>query len=141
MFRPILSYTLASLILLSQIGLPMHLHYCKGILEAISVFVQPECNDHQEIADLPFCCQKDTNTCAKEEGKCCDDELKVLTQDITSIQPHFTQWADFILVSEANGFSVKEVSVENVNEISFLSGIQDTGPPIYILHQALIYYA
>ena len=142
MIRPILSYVLASLILLSQIGLPVHMHYCKGILESVSVFVKTVCDDHKEQADLPTCCQKATvGHCPKEKDKCCDDQIKVLTQDITSLLPHFVKWVEIVSDYASPSIPVTKIADEVVST-STLSIIEsDSGPPIYILHQALIFYA
>ena len=137
-----MSYALASLILLSQIGVPLHMHYCKGMLESVSVFVKSVCDDHKEPVDLPACCQKiAASHCPEESDNCCDDQVKVLTQEITSLMPHFAKWVDVVADVTCTTLPVTKVSVEAVS-VSKRSPIDsDSGPPIYILHQALIFYA
>jgi hypothetical protein len=137
-----MSYALASLILLSQVGVPLHMHYCKGILESVSVLFKMECDDHVEVADLPACCQKiAASSCNEKNHNCCDDQVKVLTQEITSLMPHFVKWVD--VVSVFTSPSIPEIkNVAEVVPIIASSVIEsDSGPPIYILHQALIFYA
>lgn len=141
MFRPILSYTLTSLILMAQIGLPLHFHYCKGILEKVSILVSSVCDDHAEVPDLPSCCKKvEATHCQAEKDDCCDDRVLVLTQDLTSLIPHWVKWTSMTYVSVA--VPILEVLPHVHNHGQPTSAIQaDSGPPIYILHQALIFYA
>jgi hypothetical protein len=141
MVRPLLSYVLATVILLSQTGLPVHMHYCKGMLESVSVLFSQGCDDHQEVTSLASCCKKEVaNTCDKTKSDCCDDKVNFLIQDITSLVPHFDKW-DF--VAPYTGLSVIPViALEEKVDIITMPGIQsDSGPPLYILHQALIIYA
>jgi hypothetical protein len=54
MLRPLLSYALTSIILLSQTGLPVHMHYCKGMLETVSVFFNLGCSGHDVALANPL---------------------------------------------------------------------------------------
>ncbi len=141
MIRPILSYALTGLILLSQMGLPLHMHYCKGMLESISVFISSGCNDHEEIANLPACCRKDTaSNCSQNEGQCCDDQVKVLLQDFDSIAPHIDKADNAVAIPKSTSFPGIQISELRTPE--FASGHNaDSGPPIYILLGSLIFYA
>jgi hypothetical protein len=143
MFRPVMSYALTFLILLSQVGLPLHFHYCKGMLESVSLIFKQACDDHQEkIADLPSCCKKlSTKHCTEADDKCCHDQVKVLTQDITSIAPQLLQWESIAVdfVSPLAPSATVAVKV-NLPSAPVATG-SDSGPPIYILHRALIFYA
>lgn len=137
-----MSYALASLILLSQVGVPLHMHYCKGMLESVSVLFKMDCDDHAEVADLPACCQKIAATsCNEKKDNCCDDQVKVLTQQLTSLMPQFVKWVDVVSVFSCP--SLPQIKI--ANEVGFASVLptieSDSGPPIYILHQALIFYA
>lgn len=138
-----MSYALTFLILLSQVGLPLHFHYCKGMLESVSLIFKKACDDHQEqIADLPTCCQKlETRHCSEANDKCCHDKVKVLTQNITSIAPQLLQWEsispDFIPPVAPSATVAVKVNLPS----SPVAPGSDSGPPIYILHQALIFYA
>lgn len=141
MFRPALSYVLVSLILVSQIGLPVHFHYCKGLLESVTLLVNPGCDDHQEVSDLPACCKKvEASHCNSSKDDCCDDQVVVLTQDITSLTPHLLKWTDISFVSDpvptviTPALPCHQTRQREMNE-------KDTGPPIYILHRALLFYA
>ena len=142
MIRPIVAYVLASVVLLSQIGLPLHFHYCKGILESVSVLFQERCDDHEEISNLPACCQKSAAShCSKENDNCCHDQVKILTQDITSLTPHFAKWLDLeveVQLPLITGFIAPKEDIKS-SSLPF-AGI-GTGPPIYILYHSLIYYA
>ena len=137
-----MSYALASLILLSQVGVPLHMHYCKGMLESVSVLFKMECDDHAEVADLPACCQKmASSVCNDKDDKCCDDQVKVLTQEITSLMPQFVKWVDVVSVFTSPSIPEIKIVGEVVPIISSSVIEADSGPPIYILHQALIFYA
>ncbi|MEO6130485.1 MAG: hypothetical protein ABIQ02_01465 [Saprospiraceae bacterium] len=142
MIRPILSYALTSLILISQVGVPLHMHYCKGGLESISLFVSTACEHQDILIKLPPCCKSElAKHCDKKsEKKCCDDEVVVLKQNITSIAPSFVKWMD-PTVNKA--FTSIEQFVQNISSLPFMvaGNVSDSDPPIYILHQALIFYA
>ncbi|MGB3079471.1 MAG: hypothetical protein WBB31_10380 [Saprospiraceae bacterium] len=142
MIRPVISYVLTSLILLSQVGLPLHMHYCKGILESVSVLFSAKCDDHDVPVNLPSCCQKAvTKHCdQKESKKCCDDQVMVLKQDITSTAPSFLKWVDVSV--NINTTSIPLPIQEIITLPAIIQGNNcDSGPPIYILHQSLIFYA
>ncbi len=138
-----MSYALTFLILLSQVGLPLHFHYCKGMLESVSLFFKQACDDHQEqIADLPTCCQKiQAKNCIEEDNKCCDDQVKVLTQDIISIAPQVLQWDSTAFVFTPLAGHTAIVNVKADSHFAPVTPESDSGPPKYILHQALILYA
>jgi hypothetical protein len=141
MIRMATSYILTSIVLLSQIGLPVHFHYCKGILESVSVFISQGCDDHEEIADLPACCKKlETSHCTPGAGDCCDDKVSILIQEVESLIPHFAKWD--VIVPAPQSFSFTQLERTKIVSCPSISGIStDTGPPIYILHQSLIFYA
>lgn len=142
MIRIVMSYALASLILLSQVGVPLHMHYCKGMLESVSVLFKMDCDDHVEVADLPSCCQKiATSSCNENRDNCCDDQVKVLTQEITSLMPQFVKWVDVVHVIPSPSLPLTKLADEVVFSPSLQVIESDSGPPIYILHQALIFYA
>lgn len=142
MIRPVTSYVLTLLILVSQLGLPLHMHYCKGILESVSVFFAAKCDDHNVPVNLPSCCKKSVaeHCTKKDQKKCCDDEVIVLKQDITSTTPSFVKWIDatavitipFVLSIEQAG-SFLEISEKGI--------ASDSGPPVYIRYHSLIFYA
>lgn len=141
MVRPVVAYALTAVVLLVQTGLPLHLHYCKGVLESISVFVTSGCDDHVEMASLSDCCKKALEgTCTREGGDCCDDETKLLLQDINSLLPHFYKW-----VIAVDGFNMTSPTEEiafaqNNSRISTIGEREENGPPLYILLNSLIYY-
>ena len=141
MTRLVLSYALTAIILLSQVGLPLHRHYCKGVLESVSVFFSQGCNDHDEVVDPKACCKKEeSKSCNKDASDCCDDKVSILIQDNISLIPHFDKWD--LITPVTSTFSIPVVKlVEQVSPISIPGIHTDSGPPIYILHQALIFYA
>ena len=141
MIRPILSYALTSLILLAQGGLPLQLHYCKGALESISVFFNPGCDEHEEVAELASCCKKeDATSCTQKQNDCCDNETKVLLQDFDSLMPHFEKWNTTAILCNTSQLRAS-VELYAQTKTSFVTNANDTGPPIYILHRSLIFYA
>jgi hypothetical protein len=140
MVRQVMSYALTAIMLLSQTGLPLHMHYCKGMLESVSVVFSRGCDDHDEVATLDACCKKEeTTSCDKNNGDCCDDKVSILIQEITSLIPHFDKW-DFLIPEAKSTFSPATESAKEVSIIC-LPGIHtDSGPPIYIRYQSLIFY-
>lgn len=142
MLRPIFSYVLTSLILISQVGLPMHFHYCKGALESVSVLFKKECNDDQvAMAKMPACCQKFLKKHCKQNNGCCHDQVKVISQDLTSLVPGFIHLIP--IISEVNHQIIKtpEIVTSTISPFALHSNETDSGPPIYILFHSLIYYA
>ncbi len=142
MIRHVISYALTSLILLSQVGLPLHMHYCKGMLESVSVLFSAKCDDHNVPVNLPSCCQKKVaKHCDKKESKkCCDDQVMILKQNITATSPSFIKWIDVPVNINTNAIQLPVQ--ENIFRPVIIEGNTcDSGPPIYILHQSLIFYA
>lgn len=142
MFRPLMSYALTTVVLLVQTGLPLHLHYCKGALESISVFITAGCDNHNEVVVLAECCKKALDTtCTREEGDCCDDETKLLLQDFNSLLPHFYKWeaavTEFYMTSLPQEISFDQ----KYSQYLFFEDPKENGPPLYILLNSLIYYA
>lgn len=140
MIRPFLAYSLTAIILLSQTGLPVHMHYCKGMLESVSVFVSSECDNHEEIPDLPACCQKFVAATCEKDDNCCDDEVAVLLQDIDSLMPHFAKWDVQAAINNQFEYSLTQDFEYQSPEIETHES-SNSGPPIYILFHSLIYYA
>lgn len=141
MTRLVLSYALTTIILLSQVGLPLHRHYCKGVLESVSVFFSQGCNDHDEVVNPKSCCKKEeSKSCRSDASDCCDDKVNILIQENISLIPHFDKWD--LNAPVASTISVPVVKLaEQVSPICIQGIHTDSGPPIYILHQALIFYA
>lgn len=141
MARLIMSYAFTAIILLSQVGLPLHMHYCKGVLESVSVFFSQGCSDHEEVTDAKACCKKETSKqCNNDASDCCDDKVNLLIQETISLIPHFDKWDLMTPGTSTITIAVKKVA-EQVSPISIPGINTDSGPPIYILHQALIFYA
>lgn len=141
MIRPILSYALTSLILLSQTGLPLHWHYCKGMLESVSILLNAGCDDHEAPADLPSCCKESLKgTCTPQNNDCCDDETMILLQDFNSTLPHFDKWDETPALAIGGNAHRIFTTLEVLPE--FIEGQNsDSGPPIYILFSSLIFYS
>jgi hypothetical protein len=139
-----MAYSFMVVMLLSQVGLPMHMHYCKGMLESVSVFFSLGCDDHKEPQHktiLRDCCQKEiASDCSNEKNNCCDDEIKLVTQELTSVSPNFTKWVDVqpYIVTHL----IPPPAVEMVSSFSnpYLHQGTDSGPPIYLMQHALIFY-
>ena len=141
MVRRVLAYAFTFTILLSQVGLPLHMHYCKGVLESVSVFFSQGCSDHNEVVDSKSCCKKEeSRSCKNDASDCCDDKVNILIQDNISLIPHFDKWD--IVAPVVSSFSVPVIKLAEQVYPNSIAGIHtDSGPPIYLLHQALIFYA
>jgi hypothetical protein len=140
MMRTLISSALAFTILFSQIGIPLYTHYCKGTLESISLFVSNACADHAVVSS-GTCCKKDeAATCKASDNNCCDDEVIVLQKEIQSPLPEWNQWL-FVEAVPAL-FLTTEFGIAEKSKPAYTSSLELVhGPPLYILHRALIYYA
>ena len=136
MIRPILSYVLTAIVLLSQTGLPVHMHYCKGMLESVSIFFSAGCADHEQMASLPPCCQKLASASCDKDSNCCDDEVKVLLQDFDSLLPHFDKWDNAVAFLSNLRVPLNAIIEDHSVEVA-PRGSTDSGPPIYILFHSL----
>lgn len=135
-----MSYVLTSLVLLSQLGLPLHIHYCKGMLESVSVYFSAACNDHEEITNLPACCATYSVTNCHKDDSCCDDEFKLLLQEFDSLLPQFDKWDNN--VASINDSIYQSIYSSGASIAQITSGHNnDSGPPIYIRYNSLIFYA
>jgi hypothetical protein len=130
------------LILLSQVGLPMHFHYCKGSLESVSILFRNNCDDEVAVAKVPDCCKKYVqNHCKKEDNGCCHDNVKVLNQDLTSLLPVFHVLTPVDLEKNEAMVKTPVTEISKVLPFSLPNSVSDSGPPIYIRFHSLIYYA
>jgi len=142
MLRLVFSHVLIALILVSQVGVPMHFHYCKGALESVSILFSKACEDDKAIADMPECCKKlYQKHCSKDDNGCCHDQVKVLNQDLTSLAPSFIQWMPIILENNNLEINFPGIVSSTISLFSLNSDGSDSGPPIYIRYHSLIYYA
>jgi hypothetical protein len=144
MLRVIFSYALSSLILVSQVGLPMHYHYCKGSLESISILFRKACDDEQATLAkvVPDCCKKFyRHHCKKGSNGCCHDQVKVISQDLTFLLPGIFYWAPAVVPSSFKFPQTPEIVSTTTSPFSCYSHETDSGPPIYIRFHSLIYYA
>ncbi|MEO5905332.1 MAG: hypothetical protein ABIQ11_01305 [Saprospiraceae bacterium] len=141
MIRPILSYALTSLILLSQTGLPLHWHYCKGIMESVSILLTAECDEHEEGVVQDTCCKDlSAGSCTSQNTDCCDDEVTVLLQEFDSLLPHFDNWDQAPTLAITGNAKVIFTDYEMASNLPEGQN-GDSGPPIYILFRSLIFYA
>jgi hypothetical protein len=142
MLRPIFSYVLTSLVLLSQVGLPMHYHYCKGSLESVSILFRNHCDDEVATAKMQDCCKKlYQKHCTKENNGCCHDRVEVINQDLTSVLPVFHILIPFDLESNVQDKFTSATESVSASPFSFQTTVSDSGPPIYIRFHSLIYYS
>jgi hypothetical protein len=140
MIRPALSYAMVSLILLSQVGVPMHLHYCRGMLESVSVFISGKCDDRPKPAAQACCKAESLPACGKVDSKCCDDKVAVLLTEISSVSPGIPKWVD-ISASASLTVYLPDNTDSPISPLTCEPIVSDTGPPLYLLHTALIFYA
>ena len=135
-----LSYTLSGLILLTQVGIPLNMHYCKGMLESVSVFFAPKCDDHGSPAASDSCCKKEATDCTKAENPCCSDEVTVISQQASYLHPSVAKCSEMIAPTVTIAIPVAE-PFESLASPHTIVQCSDTGPPLYILHHSLIIYA
>jgi hypothetical protein len=136
------SLALAALILTAQVGLPMHFHYCKGTLESVSLLFKNECKEDAELTKMPACCKKiTTKHCRKNNDGCCHNQVKLLSQDITSVAPAHAQLFNAIVDISTPEIVAPKINPSTISPFSFCIIASDTGPPIYIRYHSLIYYA
>lgn len=141
MIRHFVSVLLAGSILLTQVGLPVHLHYCKGILESASIFFKAVCEEHAPLKELRKCCQNTTEPhCKPGDNGCCDDETKVVTKSITSVAPSFSLDLAILLLNEYDLASFNISTITKPVPV-YAPATPINGPPVYILHHSLILYA
>jgi hypothetical protein len=143
MLRPVFSYVLTSLILLSQVGLPMHYHYCKGALESVSILFSKACDDDAKaLASMSECCKKFYKQhCKKENNGCCHDQVKVISQDLTSVMPGVLHLNPVAIEISNQVIQTQEIVSSTISPFSLHSIETDSGPPIYIRFHSLIYYS
>ena len=140
--RPVLSYVLSGLILLTQVGIPLHRHYCKGALESVSVFYAQKCDDHGTAPVADACCKKEgtTTSCSAETNSCCSDEVTVVSQQASYLTPSTNKW-----VADTPSFIILHFPTVAIaqNRVAHVDAVfaPDTGPPLYIRHHSLIIYA
>jgi hypothetical protein len=139
--RPVLSYILSGLILLTQAGIPLHRHYCQGILESVSVFYAQHCNDGDKAAASDSCCKREEVTCCvATEDPCCSDEVTVVSQQVAYLSVQALKWISPAILPTIHDLPIGAMGQPIAASSS--DAIQaDTGPPLYILHQSLIIYA
>ena len=128
--------------LLSQIGLPMHYHFCKGALESVSILFSKKCDDDAAMASMPACCKKFYKKHCEEKNKgCCHDQVKVLSQDLTSVMPGIIHWTPAIIEFNDQHIQTPGIVSSTISPFSLHSIETDSGPPIYIRFHSLIYYS
>ncbi len=143
MLRRTFSFGLTFLILLSQVGVPMHFHYCKGALESVSILIKKTCNDaDMAVAGMPACCKKFyAKQCEKKNNGCCHDQVKVFNQDLTSVVPGYLYWMPALMANHQPLLKAPGIITLTISAFSPNSNVSDSGPPIYIRFHSLIYYA
>lgn len=144
MTRVFSTYIFTAVMLLSQLGVPLQLHYCKGMLESVSVFFSSGCAHHEEPPtkiSKKSCCEADAPSgCEATDNGCCDDELKFISQDLTLVPSQTVKWADAPQMWQTSLLPDFSEDQAGVDHHLFLHAGTDSGPPIYILQHALIFY-
>lgn len=141
MIRPVLSYVLSGLILLTQGGIPLHRHYCKGMLESVSVFYAQKCDDHEAAPVADACCKREGATsCSTENDPCCSDEVTVVSQQASYLTPSTNKWV--AVTPQPASFHLPTITLVD-RTVAYVDKAlpTDTGPPLYIRNHSLIIYA
>ena len=88
---------LIALQLASQVGIPIHKHFCEmdGVFASVFVKVDHECEDSAPKNELPPCCQaKQDINCETQTNKddCCSDELEVVKTSLDQSRQDGFNW-------------------------------------------------
>lgn len=139
-FNRYISILLSSLILVSNIGLALNVHYCKGQVSSVSLAYKLEepCNDHHD-QELKSCCTAKGDS----HKSCCDNNLVKLQDEsdgkviVKSLQ---LDLASFYVPSEfkPSVFYSPEPVVSG-RESSFYC--EANAPPLFKLYCRYILYA
>ncbi len=125
------SWFLIVLMLISNIGLSINVHYCGGTIASVSVSQL-----HSETK-VKKCCAFE-----KEDGSCCKDkQIKVdKKSDNATLKAFIFQFALPSFNSYNNLFAFEEI-VETVSQKILHYYVDANAPPLYKLYCQLVYYA
>ena len=119
----------------------MHKHYCKGILESVSVFYAGKCSDHSTATVPDACCKKEgMDNCSAGNNSCCTHEVTVVSKQADYLASQLAKWMVPALLPVSP--LTQDYETGTLITAAAAPAIQtDTGPPLYILHSSLIIYA
>jgi len=127
----------------SAIGLPLHFHYCKGVLKHVTLFVKMTCHELELERTAHACCKSHTQCSAGPTmNTCCDDATEWIQDSIPAILARDVEFDLTLLVNAVAPSSAKSLNTVITQEV-FGPGPDagpPPGPPIYLLTCSLIYY-
>ena len=133
-FKKIIGFLLASLILLSNLGLQISLHYCQEEFVGIS-FLNSTFEPCAEKKGS--CCEK-----ASSHNDCCSNkELKIEKKSTDFVlKSHYFDF-DFCFFSNTNyaNLPFKNTIKKSVSETAFYC--ESNAPPLYKLYCQFVFYA
>ena len=125
------SWFLILLILVSNVGMAINVHYCGDSIASVSVS-----NEYAKIQTKKCC------AVAKEDGSCCKSkQIKVEKKAFNAIlKAFFFQVAVLDFTDYSNLFSFQELCVSRTKQ--FLSYyVEANAPPLFKLYCQYIFYA
>ena len=143
MARQLFVSVLLGLYCLSAIGVPLHLHYCRGELQNISLFVRSGCAEMPE-AQAHKCCNELPAQCATEHAKnhCCDNDTRWLKEDVPVVCTELSIPGSKVVAAP---LATSEVTLPQGDAyVSYATAHRyppGNAPPSYLLHCALIFYS
>jgi hypothetical protein len=120
---------------------PLHLHFCEGELQHITVLIRMEGCASETGKDEPGCCKNKRRPCNNElsRNSCCDDATQWLQDDLAAIC--LTNVHGDEVVSTLSAVSPESVVVPLHDSPSVYPDLlTSSGPPLYIFQCALVYY-
>ncbi|NJC25840.1 HYC_CC_PP family protein [Neolewinella antarctica] len=82
MLPRLLNISLAFLVLIGSVGLPVSRHFCMGELKSVAIFGEAEkCHEEQQKAHCPFHPAPTADDSATDKKDCCSDEQDLIQID------------------------------------------------------------
>lgn len=123
-------------LMFSNVGLAVNLHYCKGVIEKIELGYGSDVNCDHTVLEKS-CCQEKKDV--KED--CCTDEIIKQSKDDVVVQSLSLHFSPCILVTSLYFTPHVFYEQETLTNNLFLYSVQANAPPLYKLYQQFLIYA
>jgi len=128
---------------LTAIGVPLHLHYCRGELKHVTLFVKAGCHEMPKEQVARACCKEKQPHCAigQAHNQCCSDDTQWLQEDLPVIVAEYIQLT--IDLDDLNPGVHEILSEESMHRMDPIPEIQyppGADIPLYLVHCSLIFY-
>jgi hypothetical protein len=141
MFRSILVTILISAYGLATIGLPLHFHYCRGELKHVTMFVRMGCHEQEHQTFAHGCCEsKPQCEPGHLNNHCCQDATKWLHEDNPAViaQNLTFNTPGCEMVSAVINPDLRLSESKSPRQTHHV--LATTGPPLYLMQCAFIFY-